>query len=64
MARTFTAAAMILLLAPAAALAQERATDAALRRGSRRRGARADRRGSGSIHRLFGRTFDFAVLGR
>ena len=30
MARTFTAAAMILLLAPAAALAQERATDAAL----------------------------------
>jgi hypothetical protein len=30
MARTFTAAAMILLLAPSAALAQERATDAAL----------------------------------
>ena len=30
MARTFTAAAMILLLVPSAALAQERATDAAL----------------------------------
>ena len=30
MAKTFTAAAMILLLAPSAALAQERATDAAL----------------------------------
>ena len=30
MAKTFTAAAMILLLVPSAALAQERATDAAL----------------------------------